>query len=135
MKILMAGSLVALGMLLGIAIVQGFAASRDEGLSKAAACDDTRLGEIAAKLKADPASSAWLARAAAGNADSALNLAVMFGKIDFGTMMCFERMAAENGGKVSQFNYGKYLMESDDPLVRARGQYWMAKAGRPGKDR
>lgn len=59
----------------------------------------------------------------------------MFGKIDFGTMMCFERMAAENGGKVSQFNYGKHLIESDDSLVRARGRYWMAKAALPGRDR
>ncbi|WP_123648794.1 hypothetical protein [Lysobacter enzymogenes] len=131
----MAGSLVALGVLLGIVIAQAFAASRDGTQSKAAACQDTRLGEIAAKLEADPASSARLGRAVAGDANSALDLAVMFGKIDFGTMMCFERMAAENGGKVSQSNYGKYLMKSDEPLVRARGQYWMAKAGRPGNDR
>ncbi|QWP75985.1 hypothetical protein J5226_20640 [Lysobacter sp. K5869] len=125
--------LIALGVLLGVSIGQGYAASQGGGQLRAASCDDTKLGEIADFVKKDPASSAQLKRAVAGDAEAALNLAVMFGKIDFAKMMCFERMAAENGGKVSQDNYGKYLLESKDPLAQARGKYWVDKSKRPGK--
>jgi len=130
MKLMMSLTLIALGVLAGITINESNANSKIKAQS-IAPCDDTKLGEIAEFVKSDATSRAQLRRAAAGDADSALALAVMFGKIDFGRMMCFERMAAENGNKVSQANYGKHLLESKDPLVRARGKYWVDKSNTP----
>jgi len=127
-KSLVGVSLVLFGVLLGITIPQGHTTPQPSPQTKAVSCDDTKLAEIAVYLKTAPTSTAQLKRAVAGDANSALELAVMFGKIDFQKMMCLERMAAENGSPVSQTNYGKFLLNSSDPLAQERGKYWLNKA-------
>ncbi|UNP30616.1 hypothetical protein [Lysobacter gummosus] len=43
-------------------------------------------------------------------------------------VICINRLGAENGDSVSQYNYATRLFEITDEAAQLRGMYWLKKA-------
>ena len=115
-----AAAVICLGFLAFVYVAPSFADS--------ISCNDDSTVSIRNELLADKKTRDLYRTTLSGDKSSPLKLATEIAKSKPNYVMCINRLGAENGDPVSQYNYATRLLESDDEATKARGIFWLKKA-------
>jgi TPR repeat protein len=76
-------------------------------------------------------------KALGGSTEAALRLCNFFDfiRMDHNEAMFWVQIAAENGGHISEYNYGSMLYEDPNPRNRQRARFWLERAAKNGDEK
>ena len=91
-------------------------------------CDDDSSAAVRSELFRNSRTTNLYRATVNGDKESATDVAVEIGKTHPDYAKCINRLGAENGDPIAQYNYSIWLTESKDEATRLRGMYWLRRA-------